>query len=203
MDCSLPGSSVRGIFQARVLEWVAISFFRGSSQPRNWTQVSCIAGRCLTVWATREASSAHFTDRGKTDKSLVRKSVHGYHINNSYASLSPPLPCSWQALLIDHDSLSYWDQMRLQNPSWFTVPSSHNKLTKFGTRDEICLSAQNFNHSLKQNEIFWCSWVEMEKVSYQEMYAEISLFPMSAHACVRTHTHTHTHTHTLLSLLIY
>ena len=40
MDCSLPGSSVHQIFQARVLEWVAISFSRTSSQPRHWTQVS-------------------------------------------------------------------------------------------------------------------------------------------------------------------
>ena len=61
MDCSLPGSSVHGIFQARVLEWVAISFSRGSSQlrdrtgPRDQTQVSRTAGRCFTIWATREA----------------------------------------------------------------------------------------------------------------------------------------------------
>ena len=54
MDCSLPGSSVHGIFQARVLEWVAISFSRESFWPRDWTQVSCIAGRCFTIWATRE-----------------------------------------------------------------------------------------------------------------------------------------------------
>ena len=45
LDCSLPGFSVHGIFQARVLEWVSISFSRGSSQPRDQTQVSCIAGR--------------------------------------------------------------------------------------------------------------------------------------------------------------
>ena len=54
MDCSLPGSSIHGIFQAKVLEWVAISFSRRSSQPRNWTWVSCIVGKCFTVWATRE-----------------------------------------------------------------------------------------------------------------------------------------------------
>ena len=54
MDCSLPGSSIHGIFQARVLECVAISFSRGSSQPRDQTQVSCIAGRCFTVWVTSE-----------------------------------------------------------------------------------------------------------------------------------------------------
>ena len=55
MDCSLPGSSVHGIFQARVLEWVATSFSRGSSRPRDRTWVSRIAGRCFTIWATREA----------------------------------------------------------------------------------------------------------------------------------------------------
>ena len=55
MDCSLSGYSVHGIFQAGVLEWTAISFFRGSSQPRNWTWVSHISGRRFTVWATREA----------------------------------------------------------------------------------------------------------------------------------------------------
>ena len=55
MDCNLPGSSVHGILQARLLEWVAISFSRGSSQPRDWTCVSCISGRRFTIWATREA----------------------------------------------------------------------------------------------------------------------------------------------------
>ena len=54
MDCSLSGSSVHGIFQARVLEWVAISFSMGSSRPRDQIQVSHIAGRHFTVWATRE-----------------------------------------------------------------------------------------------------------------------------------------------------
>ena len=51
MDCSPPGFSIHGIFQAWVLEWVAISFSRGSSQPRNWTWVSSIAGRRFTIWA--------------------------------------------------------------------------------------------------------------------------------------------------------
>ena len=55
MDCSLSGSSIHEIFQARVLEWIAISFSRGSSQPRNRTQVSRIAGRRFTMGAIREA----------------------------------------------------------------------------------------------------------------------------------------------------
>ena len=58
MDYSLPGSSIHGVFQARVLEWVAISFSRGSSPPRDRTQVSCIASRCF-YHLTPEGSSPH------------------------------------------------------------------------------------------------------------------------------------------------
>ena len=52
VDCSPPGSSVRGILQVRILEWVAISFSRGSSGPRDQTQVSRTAGRRFNLWAT-------------------------------------------------------------------------------------------------------------------------------------------------------
>ena len=57
MDCSLPCSSVHGILQVRILEWVAMPSSRGSSQSRDGTQVSCIAGVFFTIWATREAHS--------------------------------------------------------------------------------------------------------------------------------------------------
>ena len=49
VDYSLPGSSVHGIFQARVLEWIVISFSRGSSQPRDGTRVSPIVDRHFTI----------------------------------------------------------------------------------------------------------------------------------------------------------
>ena len=55
MDYIPPGSSVHGILQARILEWVAVPFSRISSQRRDQTWVSCIAGRFFTIWATREA----------------------------------------------------------------------------------------------------------------------------------------------------
>ena len=67
VDCSLPGSSVYGILQARILEWVTISFSRGSSQPRDQTRVSHIGDRCFNLWATREAQryqeNKHFVQR--------------------------------------------------------------------------------------------------------------------------------------------
>ena len=55
VDCSLPGLSLHGILQARIMEWVAISFSWGSSRPRDQTWVFCIAGKRFNLWATREA----------------------------------------------------------------------------------------------------------------------------------------------------
>ena len=56
-DCSLSGSSVHGIFQARILGWFAISFSRASFRPRDWTCVSRIAGRCFNIWAISDLES--------------------------------------------------------------------------------------------------------------------------------------------------
>ena len=54
IDYGLPGSSICGIIQARVLQWSCHFLLQGSSQPRDWTWVSCIVGRRFTIWATRE-----------------------------------------------------------------------------------------------------------------------------------------------------
>ena len=57
--CSLPGSSVHGVLQARTLEWVAISLSRGSSRPRDWTCISCNDRWILYQWATWEARTSY------------------------------------------------------------------------------------------------------------------------------------------------
>ena len=76
MDCSLPGSSVHvGILQARTLEWVAIPFFSGSSQPRHWTLVSWSAGRFCTIWVTREALSCK-------NITIIKVTIYGALIYN-------------------------------------------------------------------------------------------------------------------------
>ena len=61
MDYSLPGSSIHGILQVRILEWVAISFSRASSQPRDRTQVSHIAGRRFYHLSHQESPIYHYT----------------------------------------------------------------------------------------------------------------------------------------------
>ena len=58
MDCSPPGLSVHGISQARILEWVTISFSRGFSRLRDWTHISCIDRQILYHWTTRPAALA-------------------------------------------------------------------------------------------------------------------------------------------------
>ena len=93
VECSLPCSSVHGILQARILEWVAISFSRGSSRPRDSTWVSHIAGRRFNLWATREAPFLLYRSlliievywntewsRAKTNRVLPRKCTgHNKH----------------------------------------------------------------------------------------------------------------------------
>ena len=67
IDCHPPGSSVHGMLQARILEWVAIPFSRGSSWPRDQNSVSCTVGRFFTIWATNweRLKDSHFFLRRK------------------------------------------------------------------------------------------------------------------------------------------
>ena len=76
MHCSLPHSSIHGIFQARVLECVAISFRKGSSQPRDQTQVSRIIGRRFAIWTTREVASSNNRQNKNTNQIINRQDYH-------------------------------------------------------------------------------------------------------------------------------
>ena len=67
MDCSLPDSSVHGILQARLLEWIAISFSRVFSRPRNWTWVSCIAGPTEEMKPVNSKGNQPWIFTGRTD----------------------------------------------------------------------------------------------------------------------------------------
>ena len=88
MDCSLPLSSFHGILQARILEWVALPFSRGSSWPRERTQVCCIAGRFFTLWATGETFT--FITRG-----LPSRDVKSWWMGLRETQGEYPLSCLW------------------------------------------------------------------------------------------------------------
>ena len=94
MVYSQPGSSVGGILQARIPEWVAIPFLRRSSQPRDRAWVSCIADRLFTVWATREAEIVYH---------VCKRPLLSLALATSLKVISPRAivhPCSWK----EHDS---------------------------------------------------------------------------------------------------
>ena len=93
MDDNLPGSSVHGIFQARILECVAISFSRGSFQHRERTPFSCNAGRLFTIWATMEAGNM--------------KSVQFSSATQSWPTLCHPMDCSMSSFPIYHQLLEF------------------------------------------------------------------------------------------------
>ena len=103
MDCSLPGSYLHGILQARVLEWAATSFSRGSSRLRDQTPVSCIAGRRFNLWATREAKDVvnlrfnstlamplrcKLTLKKKKKKAVVAISLESHTLSNTHFRFS-------------------------------------------------------------------------------------------------------------------
>ena len=83
MDCSPPGSSVHGILQARILEWVAILFSRGSSQPRNHTWSPALAGRFITTKHPRKPIVGV-----KNEDFRNKYKMEVYHFSNSESSSS-------------------------------------------------------------------------------------------------------------------
>ena len=97
MDCSPSGSSVHGIFQARLLEWVAISFSSGSSQPRDRTRVSRTAGRHLTVSGGRKFHIRVLAWMGSRESPLL---TYESEAAQSCLTLCYPMDCSIRPWLL-------------------------------------------------------------------------------------------------------
>ena len=118
MDCSPPGSSLHGILQARLLEWVAIPFSRGSSQPWDRTPVSCIAGRFFTIWATREAQM----QRGECGKRLLMSTFNKALASNLFLTTSPRdrAATSWNinlvGIILSHGGWNWYPLERYLEP---------------------------------------------------------------------------------------
>ena len=135
MDCSLPGSSVHGIFQAKILKWVAIPFSRGYSQPRNRTWVSCIAGWFFPTRAAR-ISSVQFSSVTQScptlcdpmNHSMPGLPVHHHlpeltqtHVHQGHDAIQPSHPLSSTSPPAPNPS---------QHQSLFQWVSSSNEVSK-------------------------------------------------------------------------
>ena len=92
MDCSLPGSSVHGIFLARILVWVVISFSRGYSWPWDWTHVTCIAGEFFTAEPSGSFVEAFY----------FVESVQFSSVTQSCLTLCDPMYCSMPGFPVHH-----------------------------------------------------------------------------------------------------
>ena len=123
MDSSPPGSSLHGILQARILEWVAIPFSRGSSQPRDRTWVSHIAGRRFIIWATREAH--HLAKKVKV-KSLSRVRLFATPWTLAYQA-PPSMGFSkqeyWSGLLLSYYIYKQKTNRKPLSPVLFSEPT--------------------------------------------------------------------------------
>ena len=85
-DWSPPGPSVHGIPQARILEWVAISFSRGFSWPRDWTRVFCTCRHILPGWAAREAPMQFISTIYNISPSTLKRTITSEEIYNKYTN---------------------------------------------------------------------------------------------------------------------
>ena len=136
MDCSLPGSSIRRILEARIVEWVAISYSMGSSQSRDRTEVSHIVGRCFTLWATRETLLTSIEriklssdPKEKTPLFSVGPQISSITMKSVTASLVIILHACWAYLRDLHICKISW--VCLQFPEWkdFRVDTWLNKVS--------------------------------------------------------------------------
>ena len=125
MDCSLPGLSVQGVFQARILEWVAISFSRWSFPPRDRTQVSCITGGFFTNWATRDGVCQLHLNKNLKIKTTIA-ALMSQHLSSKQLLFLTDLLFLWLSLLgmINPCSLSWLheDKRSSSHPEKWLLP---------------------------------------------------------------------------------
>ena len=172
MDCSPPGSSVRGIFQARILKWVAISYFRGSSLLRDQTHVSCVSciGRQILYHCTTwEAGKGGFR--------------HSPRLHNGRAWICTL--ASWRALKSEPLGSGSWKEawasllccftvkLRIQAREEFLILVTCKVITQISkhavtpgplTDKQIHLEARNV--TIKEGLNYWCVLISVCKCSH-------------------------------------
>ena len=152
MDCSPPSSSVHGISQARIQEWVASFFSRGSSQPRDWTHISCIGRQILYHWATREANVF------PGDTATWSHSCGGMHPTPfSAVSHAPNTPHRWpQRTGLGDGRLALWHHARRYLR--VTVPWPFSSLKSVTFQPQWKTAWDMIQSSLHLSVLTWLYW---------------------------------------------
>ena len=160
MDCSPPGSSVHRILQAKILEWVAISSSRGSSWPRDWTWVSCIAGRFFTVWATRETPVTFpFTSIYSLPYSIV--CAHSVVSN----SVTPRTIACQVPLSMEFSRQEYWSELPFPTPGDLPDPGIEPMFLEGGNS---WVESERINKRRKRRPFQW-EWTVWRKLQRPEI----------------------------------
>ena len=158
MECRRLGSSVHGISQARILQWVAVFFSRGSSQPWEWTQVYGIAGRFFFIWATREALDSMLKNRNITLPTKVHRiqtklfffffppSNHVWTWELNHKEGWAPKNWHFQIVVLEKTSDSLWREKRLK--------LSVLKESTLNIQWTLKLKLQYFGHLMQQANSF-------------------------------------------------
>ena len=102
MDCSLPGSFVHGISQARILEWAAICFSMGSSWPSDWTHIPCLAGRFFTTETPGKPPNTTFLLL--FSRSVISDSLQPHGLQHARLPCPSPFPRAYS----NSCPLSWW-----------------------------------------------------------------------------------------------
>ena len=161
MDCSPPGSSVHGILQARIPEWVAIPFSRRSSQPRDLSQVSRIAGRFFTLWAT----NGHNLTLWAFLQLMVPSSLSFSFLIWLHGTTKPPkkqsgLPSDYQ---LGEPSFRrsvlgiLWNMTQLHSP-----PNPDFSFSRLAQKTVTCLASSSFPYSFIGNSIQQYQFSDLE-----------------------------------------
>ena len=150
MDCGPPVSFVHGIFQARILEWVTIPFSRGSSQPRDQTQISCTASRSSAIWATGGALNEQLL-WNKTAKLCKRRKEMA--ANSWFRVLgfrpSAPRPRSGDVRTLEGQNWCFSSQSFLNDESPFM------KLPAPADNKQSCHSFASWRQILRRGLVCW------------------------------------------------
>ena len=157
VECSLPGSSIHGIFQAGVLEWGATLFSRGSSQPRDRTRISNIPGRRFNLWASREAQ---------------RKSVLNIHWKDWCWSWNSNTLATWCEELTHWKRPWCWERLRaggeVDDRGWDGSVASPTMDMGLGGLRELVMDWEAWHaavHGVTKSQTWLSNWTELNWTS--------------------------------------
>ena len=178
MDCSPPGSSIHGIFQSRTLGWVAIPFSRGYSQPRDWTQVSCIAGKFFIIWANRETKYSSV----RLSRSVVSDSLQPHGLQQARLPCPSPAPRTYS----NSCPLSQWCHPTIlftviPFPCLQSLPASlFFSMSQFFISGGQCIGVLALTSLLPMNiqdwfPLGWTGWISLQSKGLSRVFSNTAV----------------------------